>query len=204
MRVLTLLFSLMALTSQAQTSSSPASTTTLEAYWSMPVSDTSVGKTLLVNSIAGIPEPGSTANVVLLEQSGQANQATLQLIDGPMNRLQVSQQDNQNSLTATLVGSNNSLLIQQQGNDNRIEIGLSGANNRMLLSQDGGDILLMNGLQQNNSWLEVSQKAGQNSLTLDNSLFLSAPFTTGARLRIEQSGGATAVIHQGTITTLNR
>lgn len=183
---------------QAQTNTGPPNT--LDAYWNL-TSIPSQAQATLKLSTTTIADPVSSLNDVTTNQVGSNNVAILSILSGSQNRLETNQLNNQNSVDAYLSGNNNSLIINQTGGGNSLSFGLTGANNRFLLSQDGNDRLQLQGLQQNNTRLEISQGSGSNSLTIDNtSLFRNTLGTGIPNLRIEQTGGATAIIQNGQLT----
>lgn len=176
-RFLLLWLSLVTAGTQAQPNS--LSTPQLDAYWS-------------------IPTPTREANTLDLTQTGSLNQAELSLSGGQGNRLVLTQTDSQNLASATLLGSANRVQLQQQGPDNQLHLVLGGQDNQLSIRQDGGDTIFWQSLQQNHTRLDIIQKAGANTLTVDTSL--TEAFSTGiAGLRIEQSGGATALVQQGKV-----
>lgn len=182
----------------AQTNTGPPNT--LDAYWNLTSIPSQAQATLKLSTVT-IADPVSSLNDVTSYQLGSNNVATLSILSGSQNRIDATQLNNQNSVDAALSGVNNSLIINQTGGGNSLSVGLNGANNRFLLSQDGGDRLQLQGLQQNGARLEISQGAGNNTLTIDNtSLFKNTSGTGIPNLRIEQSGGATAIIQNGLLT----
>lgn len=135
-----------------------------------------------------------------MRQGGISNTALLSVITSAPNRLEVGQSGNNNYTEATLSGLNNSLLLNQTGNNNSVSLGLGGTNNRITLAQDGGDRIQMQGIQVDNTRLDISQGVGNNSLTIGNTSLLQTTTGTGiSNLRIEQSGGAAAIIQNGRI-----
>ena len=185
-------------TLHAQTNTGPPNT--LDAYWNLTSIPSQAQATLKLSN-AAIPDPNSSLNEVITSQIGSANAATLSVIAGSQNRLETTQLNNQNAANVTLSGVNNSIIVNQLGGGNTLSFDLNGGNNRFLLSQDGGDRLQMQGLQQNNTRLEINQGVGSNSLTIDNTpLFRNTSGGGIPNLRIEQTGGATAIIQNGLLT----
>ena len=136
----------------------------------------------------------------MLQQNGLGNQANLQTVAGTQSRLDVTQMNDGNVVNAVLSGFNNSVILSQTGGGNTINFGLSGTNNRFMLTQDGGDAATMVGLQKDNTRIELLQGSGNNSFTMDNSNLFIDPLSKGIpNLRIEQTGGASAIIQQGHI-----
>ena len=197
-RLLTCLFGLLALATQAQNTTQ--STNALDAYWNITLTDDQKLQTVLVKSQTAIPDPTSSVNTISLQQNGDGNHAMLQTPSGSMNRLELTQLNNGNNTDAYLTGANNSVVLNQTGGSNTINFSLNGTNNRFLISQDGNDTVNMLGLQKDNTRLELVQKSGANSFTLDNSSLFTDPLSTGIpNLRIEQSGGASITVHQGKV-----
>ncbi len=135
----------------------------------------------------------SSANEAIIRQAGAGNQATLAMLAGSANRLDVSQTANGNAATVQVTGRANGLQLSQNGSGNVFDLGLQGNNNSLKVSQEGGDVARLSSLTSNTK-LELIQRSGSNVLITDG------PLSTGtgaANLRIEQTGGATVRIQTG-------
>lgn len=194
-RLFLLLLCISCVCARAQTNTGSASNQ--DAFWHLTTTPGQAQSTL--QSGPGT-DPGSSLNEVRMRQEGVSNTALLSVMTSAPNRLDVGQTGNNNYTEATLSGLNNSLLLNQTGNNNSVSLGLGGTNNRITLAQDGGDRIQMQGLQVDNTRLTISQGNGSNSLTIGNTTLLQTTTGTGiSNLRIEQSGGAAAIIQNGRI-----
>ncbi len=199
-RLLLLASCLFSTSAFAQITSAAVSTTGTDAYWNIELTTSQKETTVLVKSQTQLQGPTSPANTIVLQQSGNSNQATLQTVSGNNNLLQARQQNDGNVLNAVLSGAGNGLTINQTGGSNQLSIDLTGSNNRFLLMQDGGDIANLQGINQTNGRLELRQGAGNNTFNTDNSSLFTDPLSTGIpNLRIEQTGGANITVQQGRI-----
>lgn len=199
-RLLLLASCLFSTSAFAQITSAAVSPTGTDAYWNISLTPSQKLTTVLVESQTQLQGPTSPANAIVLQQSGNSNQATLQTVSGNNNLLQARQQNDGNVLNAVLSGSGNGLIINQAGGNNQLNVDLTGSNNRFLLTQDGGDVANLQGLNQTGGRLELRQGAGNNTFNTDNSSLFTDPLSTGIpNLRIEQTGGANITVQQGRI-----
>ncbi len=140
----------------------------------------------------------SPANEVTIRQAGAGNQATMAVLAGSQNRLELNQTANSNAVTVRITGQANELILNQSGGGNTVDIGLSGNDNRLKFTQDGGDIARLPGLTGSNTKLELIQRNGNNTFVADGPAVLGGTNGPGAaNLRIEQTGGATVRIQTG-------
>ncbi|GAB2529060.1 hypothetical protein [Spirosoma aerophilum] len=192
-RLLLLLLVIASIDVRAQSTTSSSQ----DAFWQVTTIRSQTQATLTLGAVSAL-DP--SLNEVRMKQEGVHNTALLSVISNTPNRMEVGQSGNNNYTEANLSGLNNSLLLNQTGNNNSVSIGLGGTNNRISLTQDGGDRIQMQRLQVDNTRLDVSQGNGNNSLTISNTTQLQNAVGTGiSNLRIEQSGGAAAIIQNGRI-----
>lgn len=181
LRVLILLSGIAMGTAQAQTP--VALPNPPDAFWQLP------------------PSVGNVANEATIRQAGAGNQATLVVLAGSQNQVELSQMTNSNAATIRVTGHANGLILNQSGGGNTVNIGLSGNDNRLKFTQDGGDVARLPGLTGSNTKLELVQRNGNNTFVADGPTAMGG--TTGpgaANLRIEQTGGSTVRIQTGRLT----
>lgn len=140
----------------------------------------------------------SPANEATIRQAGAGNQATMAVLAGSQNRLELNQTANSNAATIRVTGQYNGVILNQSGGGNTVDIGLSGNDNRLKFTQDGGDTARLPGLTGNNTKLELIQRNGNNTFVADGPTVPGGTSGLGAaNLRIEQTGGATVRIQTG-------